>query len=182
MGRKAATGHADKILGAIDADGAARSALVASWRRSSQHGLDPTDRSPPQRLTDAELAAARQRMEPLIRAAQTSLNRLYQAVGGAGCSVLLADARGVPVERRGAAGDDEVFEDWGLWTGAVWSEASEGTNGIGTCLVEKRLLTIAPRPAFLQPQHAAELHHGADLRPRRARWPGRSTSRPAAPT
>ncbi len=143
MGRRAATGHADRIFGAIDADGAARSALVASWRRSSQHGLDPADRSPPQRLTGAELALARQRVEPLIRAAQDSLNRLYQAVGGAGCSVLLADAQGVPVERRGAAGDDAVFEDWGLWTGADWSEASEGTNGIGTCLVDKRLLTIA---------------------------------------
>jgi transcriptional regulator of acetoin/glycerol metabolism len=31
---------------------------------------------------------------------------------------------------------------WGLWTGAVWSEKSEGTNGIGTCLVEQRALTI----------------------------------------
>ncbi|MDU6731849.1 MAG: helix-turn-helix domain-containing protein, partial [Bradyrhizobium sp.] len=31
---------------------------------------------------------------------------------------------------------------WGLWTGAVWSERHEGTNAIGTCLVEKRPLTI----------------------------------------
>jgi len=55
---------------------------------------------------------------------------------------LLADRNGVPIERRGAPGDDATFFDWGLWPGAIWSEDSEGTNGIGTCLVEQRALTI----------------------------------------
>ena len=81
-------------------------------------------------------------MEPLIQLAQPSLDRLHHSVGGAGCCVLLADRNGVPVERRGAPGDDATFFDWGLWPGAIWSEDSEGTNGIGTCLVEQRALTI----------------------------------------
>jgi len=81
-------------------------------------------------------------VEPLIQVAQPSLDRLYNSVGGAGCCVLLADRNGVPVERRGAPGDDATFFDWGLWPGAIWSEDSEGTNGIGTCLVEQRALTI----------------------------------------
>ncbi|BCG82399.1 hypothetical protein MesoLj113b_59410 [Mesorhizobium sp. 113-3-3] len=38
--------------------------------------------------------------------------------------------------------DDETFHSWGLWTGSVWNEESQGTNGIGTCLVERRALTI----------------------------------------
>jgi transcriptional regulator of acetoin/glycerol metabolism len=94
------------------------------------------------RLADGELRLARQRVEPLLHAAQASLDRLYLAVGGVGCCVLLADRNGVPVERRGAVSDDTTFEAWGLWTGAVWSEQAEGTNGIGTCLVEQRTLTI----------------------------------------
>jgi len=135
--------HADRIQAAIESDGAARSALVASWRRSATlHHLDPAERKPPHRLTDIELKHARQRIEPLIRAAQDSLDRLYLAVGGVGCCVLLADSEGVPVDRRGAPGDDKTFENWGLWTGNVWSEDAEGTNGIGTCLVEQRLLTV----------------------------------------
>jgi transcriptional regulator of acetoin/glycerol metabolism len=81
-------------------------------------------------------------VEPLIQVVQPSLDRLYYSVGGAGCCVLLADRNGVPVERRGAPGDDATFFDWGLWPGAIWSEDSEGTNGIGTCLVEQRALTI----------------------------------------
>lgn len=37
----------------------------------------------------------------------------------------------------------------GLWTGALWSEKFEGTNGIGTCLVEQRALTIDRDQHFL---------------------------------
>ena len=135
--------HADRIQFAISSNGAAKSALIASWQRSACfHKLDPARSNPPERLTDSELRRARQEVEPLIQIAQPSLDRLHHSVGGAGCCVLLADRSGVPVERRGAPGDDATFFDWGLWPGAIWSEDSEGTNGIGTCLVEQRALTI----------------------------------------
>ena len=88
------------------------------------------------------LQDARQAMEPMTRAAEGVLDRLFLAVGGVGCCVLLTNAEGVPVERRGAAADDETFHRWGLWPGAVWSEAHEGTNGIGTALAEHRPVTI----------------------------------------
>lgn len=135
--------HADRIHTAISSDAAAKSALVASWQRSARlHHLDPTERKGPVRLTEGELSNARRRLEPLLHAAQASLDRLYLAVGGVGCCVLLADHNGVPIDRRGAGSDDKTFEQWGLWTGTVWSEEQEGTNGIGTCLVEQRTLTI----------------------------------------
>lgn len=144
MGGRQPTGHhADFVQASIASSEAARSSLVASWRRSlTLHGLDPAERKAPRRLTEAELSEARQRMEPLLRAADASLDRLYQAVGGVGCCVLLADREGIPVERRGAVADDDTFDEWGLWTGSVWSEDAEGTNGIGTCLADQRALTI----------------------------------------
>jgi transcriptional regulator of acetoin/glycerol metabolism len=142
--------HADRVQAAIAANGAAKSALMASWRRSSSlHGLDPAARKPPDRMTDSELRQARQEVEPLVRVAQSSLDRLHLAVGGVGCCVLLADRNGVPVERRGAPGDDATFCSWGLWPGTNWSEESEGTNGIGTCLVEQRAVTIHRDQHFL---------------------------------
>ena len=135
--------HADRVLAAIESDAPARSSLAASWRRSSTlHRLDPADRKPPRRLSEGELRVARERVDLLVHAAQGSLDRLFQAVGGVSCCILLADREGVPVDRRGAASDDPTFEGWGLWTGAVWSEAAEGTNGIGTCIVEQRPLSI----------------------------------------
>jgi transcriptional regulator of acetoin/glycerol metabolism len=126
------------------------SALVASWRRSiSSHKLDPAEFRPPRRVTDSQLRESRQSLEPLMRVADGVLDRLFQAVGGTGCCVLLADANGVPITRRGAPGDDKVFHAWGLWPGAVWSEESEGTNGIGTCLIEQRPMMIVRTQHFL---------------------------------
>lgn len=143
MNGQAPQHHAARVEAAIASGQAARSALVASWRRSSRlHRLDPNGRGLPQRLTEAELRTARERVAPLLAAAQGAMDRLYQAVGVAGCCVLLADGDGVPVDRRGTPADDKTFESWGLWTGALWSEEHEGTNGIGTCVVEQRPLTI----------------------------------------
>lgn len=143
IGRQPTGHHADFIQASIASSDAARSALVASWRRSlTLHGLDPGERNAPRRLTAGELHQARQRIEPLLRAADPCLDRLYLAVGGVGCCVLLADREGIPVERRGAVADNDTFDEWGLWTGTVWSEDSEGTNGIGTCLADQRALTI----------------------------------------
>ncbi len=137
------TDHADRIQSAISSNGAAKSALVASWQRSACfHKLDPVRSNPPEKLTDSEFRRARQEVEPMIQVAQPCLDRLFNSVGGTGCCVLLADRNGVPVERRGVPGDDATFFEWGLWPGAIWSEDSEGTNGIGTCLVEQRALTI----------------------------------------
>ena len=70
-------------------------------------------------------------------------------VGGVGFSVVMADRDGVVLERRGSPCDDATFQSSGLWTGAVWSENYEGTNAIGTCLVEKRMLTIHRDQHFL---------------------------------
>lgn len=135
--------HVGKVSAAIASGKSARSALIASWERSARlHRLDPATCAAPQRLADSEFVRARQAIEPLLAAAQPSLDRLFQAVGGVGCSVLLADRHGIPVDRRGASSDDETFEAWGLWTGTLWSEEQEGTNGIGTCIVERRALTI----------------------------------------
>ena len=45
MRKHGAIRHADRVQAAIATDAPARSALVASWRRSSDlHRLDPTER------------------------------------------------------------------------------------------------------------------------------------------
>jgi transcriptional regulator of acetoin/glycerol metabolism len=143
MGRIEGPAHADHVLKVIAGNGAASSALAASWRRSGAlHALDPESRAPSQRLSEDDIARARERMGSLRVAAQASIDRLFLSVGGVGCSVILADLSGVIVDRRGASCDDDLFDGSGLWTGAVWSEKCEGTNGIGTCIVEQRAVTI----------------------------------------
>ena len=143
MAARFASVHANQVAEAVASGAASRSALVASWRRSAQlHRLDPNSAAPSRRVSAARLAEARQAAEPLLSVAGPALDRLFLAVGGVGCSTLLADREGVSLERRGDVADDKTFDAWGLWTGAVWSEEAEGTNGIGTCLIEQRALTI----------------------------------------
>ena len=124
--------------------------VVASWSRSARlHGLDPTTRRKPERLDQSALAEARSRAGRMIQLANPVLDELFRAVGGMGACVLLADEAGVPVDRRGTRADDVVFDDWGLWLGAIWSEEMEGTNGIGTCIAEGRPVMIQRDQHFL---------------------------------
>jgi transcriptional regulator of acetoin/glycerol metabolism len=95
--------------------------------------------------------------------ARRTLDRLFLAVGGLGCSVVLADGGGVVVDRRGAVVDDMTFEASGLWTGAVWSEKFEGTNGIGTCIAEKRPVIIDRDQHFFTRKLQPFLYDRADF-------------------
>lgn len=142
--------HATRIEAALSTGQAARSAVAASWARSAHlHRLSPTARPDPARVTEAELVLAREKLGVLVPMAEPHLDRLFQIVGGLGACVVLADAEGIAVDRRGNRGEDRDFSDAGLWTGTVWSEAGAGTNGIGTCLVERRPVTIHRDQHFL---------------------------------
>jgi transcriptional regulator of acetoin/glycerol metabolism len=136
--------HADKVLSVLNDDLApARSIVAASWQRSlTLYGLDPAQACTVETLTEQQLKQARLELDPLLNLAQATLDRLFQAVGAAGCCVLLTNRDGVPIDRRSEPVDDKAFYAAGLWTGTVWSEAAQGTNGIGTCLAEGRALTI----------------------------------------
>lgn len=148
--RSQASAHVANVSAALAANQAARSAIVASWARSAHmHGLAPERKILPDRLTTAEFAALCQRMEPVSRAARPALERLFLAVGGLGACVILAADNGVPVERLGRGAEDRDFSDAGLWTGALWTEAAVGTNGIGTCLAEGRPVVIHRDQHFL---------------------------------
>ena len=134
--------HADLVARQSQSN-SATSALAASWRRSMlKYGLDPGDRRRPERLTLAELSARRQAMEHFLNVAAPQLDQLYTLVGLSGCNVLLTDAAGVVLDQRVSDADAAQFRDWGLWQGMDWSEAAQGTNGIGTCLAEGRQVTI----------------------------------------
>jgi transcriptional regulator of acetoin/glycerol metabolism len=136
--------HKDTVHKTVESATAAASSLVAaSWTRSIRyHGLDPEMRQAAERVEVQQLAEARQAAEQLLLVARPTLQRLLRMVGDDGCCVLLTNAQGVILERHGSASLAGDFDHWGLGEGAVWSEAAEGTNGIGTCLVEKRPVTI----------------------------------------
>ncbi|ARN80880.1 helix-turn-helix domain-containing protein [Methylocystis bryophila] len=144
MSKGIANPHTDHVRSVVgDVDAPARSSVAASWRRCVVlHGLDPEAARPPDILTAAQLREAREPLEPLARVGQGVIERLAAAIADFGCCVLLADVHGVPLERRGAASEAPIFDALGLRPGALWSEAHQGTNAIGACVVEERALTI----------------------------------------
>jgi transcriptional regulator of acetoin/glycerol metabolism len=142
--------HARRVRTAVKSNGAARSQVVASWRRCIVgYGLDPSAKLPRRMLSAIELREATQRLEPLLFAAGATLERLQAALARMSCCALVAGVDGVAVHRRGREVDVEHLRRFGLWPGVDWSERSEGTNGIGTCLAEKRDVTIHGADHFL---------------------------------
>jgi len=76
------------------------------------------------------------------------MTNLYQQVAGSGYSILLTDNEGVVLNYVGDPLFTTAAASTGMQTGAIWTEQSQGTNGIGTCLVEKRPLVIHQREHF----------------------------------
>jgi AraC-like DNA-binding protein len=114
-----------------------------SWQRSAKkHGVDPESAQAPRILTPYELKELREPIDKLIFSAQEEIDRLYKVVRDAGYTILFCDTTGAAVEHRGEEADASQFKYWGTWLGGVWSEEIEGTNGIGTCIVEERPITV----------------------------------------
>src|SRR5258707_2600904 len=138
-------GHADHVYSV--AEGATPPAGIervsSSWQRSAnKYAVDPVDSRAPRILTHGELKFHREPLDELIFSAQEELDQLYSVVREARYTVLLCDSSGVAVEHRGEVAQASRFEYWGTWLGGVWSEEVEGTNGIGTCIVEERPVTV----------------------------------------
>jgi transcriptional regulator of acetoin/glycerol metabolism len=137
--------HAEHVY--LVAQGGVPSAGVeevsTSWRRSAnEHGVNPDSTETPRILTSYELKELQEPLDQLIVSAQDEIDRLYKVVREAGYTLLFCDTAGVAVEHRGDPADASRFKYWGTWLGGVWSEAIEGTNGIGTCIAEERPVTV----------------------------------------
>ena len=128
---------------ALSSAAAGRSAFAASWRRSLlHHHIDPATGTEPARLTEAELRARTEASGLLVSIASPILDRLARAAGEAGCAVMLSDPEGLILDERIREADKAHFHGSGLAPGSDWSESAEGTNGIGTCLAERRPVLV----------------------------------------
>jgi len=143
--------HADRVYSLANEKSApASSPIAASWRRClTKHGLAPDVARLPVQLTEAEFQERMGRSSEVLEEANSELEWLFGMVGKAGCCLVMTDSDGVVLDRRGVQSEDKEFRDLGLWMGALWSEASVGTNGIGTALAEGRMVTVFRDQHFL---------------------------------
>lgn len=138
------TTHTDRVLASVQSGAdAARSSVAASWNRSfALHGIDPARLNAKAQSDTERLKQQSEALGRLVRIAETRLDDLLRLIGHTGRAVFLADQQGLVLVGRAHPSDETLMHDAGLVVGADWSEAEQGTNGIGTCLVEGRPLAI----------------------------------------
>src|SRR5215469_9209883 len=137
--------------------------ISSSWQRSANcHGIEVSSRRKPSILTSPELAERREPLSRLVHLAREEIDNLYKLVRDSGYVVLVCDSDGVAIESRGDDRLADAFKYWGIWQGGVWSEKSEGTNGIGTCIQERRPITVHLSQHF-RSRHAGLSCSGAPI-------------------
>jgi transcriptional regulator of acetoin/glycerol metabolism len=120
-----------------------RALIIDSWKRcASQYRLDPSQSGRTRILSSSELKDFREPMSPLMRIARPILEDLYRRLEPIGYCVLFTDLNGVAFDFLSHPSLDAEHRGAGLYLGSVWTEETEGTNGVGTCIVTGRPLTV----------------------------------------
>jgi GAF domain len=143
----------ESVLGGDGATAAVRPVIEQSWRRMVGAGLDP-DHLHPQRAFAPDELADRRDASPL----RSCIDVLRRCLGGFAMDaehvMVVVDGtgrilwiEGHPRVRHRA--DRITFEE-----GMLWTEASAGTNAIGTALAIDHAVQIFSAEHFLSEQHA----------------------------
>jgi len=93
-------------------------------------------------LTVRELKNYTEPLEEFLAIARSGMKSMYERVSDAGYVILLGDAHGVTIEYLGNPNEEREHRESGLYLGSVWTESIEGTCGMGTCVEERRPITI----------------------------------------
>jgi sigma-54 dependent transcriptional regulator, acetoin dehydrogenase operon transcriptional activator AcoR len=132
------------LRGTVRQEGVATPEYVKrSWLRClSQYHLDPQSEREPYVLPRDERLARKEQNSELLALADAEMAHLYHQLAGSGYSIILTDQEGVLLDYYGDSSFRNAAFRTGLVLGGVWSEQYGGTNGMGTCLVERAPLII----------------------------------------
>ena len=124
--------------------------ITRSWIRClNDYNLDPGACVDPEVVAPVELRERQERLAEVQEVAKVEMANLYQQLAGSGYAIMLTDREGVLLNYFGDPAFTHAASRSGLMQGAVWSERVQGTNGMGTCLVERRPITVHQDEHFL---------------------------------
>lgn len=127
--------------------------IDTSHRRSAQYGLRPDTRPDFSPLRRADLSTLLEGNRLLYNHALPVMETLYQQIANTHHMVLLTDAEGVIVHALGDADFLEKANRVALTPGVAWSEASKGTNAIGTAIAEQEPAIVHADQHYLAANH-----------------------------
>jgi sigma-54 dependent transcriptional regulator, acetoin dehydrogenase operon transcriptional activator AcoR len=108
-------------------------ALMQSWRRCVELGLDPYGEIVSEENTHTPSISVSHKLLSLLRPA---MEDLYQFIEGSECVVVFADAEARVIDTVGDRAIQEEIERLGLNSGASWSEERQGSNAFALALQE----------------------------------------------
>jgi transcriptional regulator of acetoin/glycerol metabolism len=140
----------NRIERASIAAAASGNCITRSWIRClNDYRLDPDSRLDPAIVGHAELQERQDSLADLRSVAEGEMANLYQQLAGSGYAIMLTDRDGVLLNFFGDPGFTHAASKTGLMQGAIWSEQMQGTNGMGTCLVERRPISVHQEEHYL---------------------------------
>jgi transcriptional regulator of acetoin/glycerol metabolism len=149
-----ASSHEDFVRAALDGSHIINSSdiddlTLRSWRRCrDEYGLDPSAIPDPVIIDRQDLHERLQKHERLLDIARVEMTELYQQLAGSGHAIMLTDKDGILLNFIGDPQFTDAAAHTGMQVGAVWSESVQGTNGMGTCLMERKPLVIHKQSHF----------------------------------
>ena len=138
--------HVDTVMGIVGRHAAVPALadddpIHRSWLRCyNDYGLNPSRSYRMQVETSGRLRERREHRERYLHTARAGMEQLHAQVADLGYVLMLADADGIALDFLSTRGSESPMRA-GLVAGANWHEQLAGTNGIGTCIVERRTLT-----------------------------------------
>lgn len=119
----------------------ARAVVAASWKRSLAAAVDPERDAPAVVLPYDELERIRN-AHPLSKVLPVLRQTLTSIADEASHIMIVTDARGLILWREGSASVRRDADRIALSEGALWSEESIGTNGMGTAIAADQPVQI----------------------------------------
>ena len=146
--------HASRVLSLVNGktkpSGQIAAHVSSSWERClTQYGIEPTRSRETVVLEAHQLRERQQSFGDLLGVARAEMESLYDQIAGSGYAVILTDAEGAILNTITDPTLKREFRHAGLWHGALWDERHEGTNGMGTCLVERAPVTVHREEHFM---------------------------------
>ncbi|MFL6719737.1 MAG: sigma-54-dependent Fis family transcriptional regulator [Burkholderiaceae bacterium] len=146
--------HRSRIQAAVERVSSAPVAvpnhITDSWIRCMRdYQLDPAIVVEPSIVDRVELQERQHRLSHVLSAAKAEMTNLFQQIAGSGYAIMLTDADGVLMNYFGDLGFTHAASKTGMMPGAIWSERYQGTNGMGTALLEKRPTMVQHYDHFL---------------------------------
>jgi transcriptional regulator of acetoin/glycerol metabolism len=117
--------------------------IARSWMRCvNDYALNPGNALDAHEDIEPGFDQRRQSSALLLSNAKAEMSSLFQQLANRDTVVVIADADGIVLDTVGDGCFARQAARVGMRPGGDWSEQANGTNGIGTCLVEREMVVV----------------------------------------